>query len=182
VILGVAYYVAKFIADVASSLLAGLGVNRLPAALGFKTAKDADLAGVIGYVVLVAVMLFAVQGTAQFLGLTGFADLIGSLIIFGGKVLLGIVIFLAGVYLANVASNVIVSTGGKDVVFLANIARWAILIFVAGIALSQAGVTLAENAITIILATVGAAAALAFGLGGRDAAGKQVEKWFERRK
>lgn len=182
VILGVAYYVAKFIADVASSLLAGLGVNRLPAALGFKTTRDADLAGVIGYVVLVAVMLLAVQGTAQFLGLAGFADLMGSLIIFGGKVLLGIVIFLVGVYLANVASNVIVSTGGKDVVFLANIARWAILIFVAGIALSQAGVTLAENAITIILATVGAAVALAFGLGGRDAAGKQVEKWFERRK
>lgn len=182
VILGVAYYVAKFIADVASSLLAGLGVNRLPAALGFKTAKDADLAGVIGYVVLVAVMLFAVQGTAQFLGLSGFADLMGSLIVFGGKVLLGIIIFLAGVYLANVASNVIVSTGGKDVVFLANIARWAILIFVAGIALSQAGVTLAENAITIILATVGIAIALAFGLGGREAAGRQVEKWFERRK
>ncbi|RJP51082.1 MAG: hypothetical protein C4557_08625 [Anaerolineaceae bacterium] len=182
VILGVAYYVAKFVAEVASSLLAGIGVNRLPAALGFKTTKDADLAGVIGYVVLVAVMLLAIQGTAQFLGLSSFAVLIGSLIVFAGKVLLGIVIFLAGIYLANIASSVITSTGGKDAAFLANIVRWAILIFVAGIALSQAGVTLAENAITIILATVGAAVALAFGLGGRDAAGKQVEKWFERRK
>lgn len=182
VILGVAYYVAKFVAEVASSLLAGIGVNRLPSALGFKTTKDADLAGVIGYVVLVAVMLLAIQGTAQFLGLTSFAALVGSLIVFGGKVLLGIVIFLAGIYLANIASNVITSTGGKDATFLANIVRWAILIFVAGIALSQAGVTLAENAITIILATVGVAIALAFGLGGREVAGKQVEKWFERRK
>jgi hypothetical protein len=181
VVLGVAYYVAKFVADLASSLLAGIGINRLPAALGFKTAKGAELSGVIGYVVLVAVMLLAVQGTAQFIGLTSIAVLVGSFITFGGKVLFAIVIFLAGIYLANIASDVITSTGGKDATFLANIARWAILIFVAGIALSQAGVTLAENAITIILATIGAAVALAFGLGGRDAAGKQLDKWFTRK-
>jgi len=182
VILGIAYYVAKFIADVASSLLAGIGINRLPAALGFKTAKGADLAGVIGYIVMVAVMLLAVQGTAQSLGLTSIAVLVGSLIIFGGKVLFGIIIFLAGIYLANIASNVITSTGGSDAIFLANITRWAILIFVAGIALSQAGVTLADSAITIILATIGAAVALAFGLGGREAAGRQLDKWFNRKK
>jgi hypothetical protein len=182
VILGIAYYVAKFVADVASSLLAGIGVNRLPTALGFKTAKGADLAGVIGYIVMVAVMLLAVQGTAQSFGLTSIAALVGSLIVFGGKVLFGIVIFLAGIYLANIASSVITTTGGNDAVFLANIARWAILIFVAGIALSQAGVTLADNAITIILATIGAAVALSFGLGGRDAAAKQLDKWFNRKK
>src|SRR3990172_1841241 len=182
VVLGIAYYVARFVADVTSSLLAGIGVNRLPSALGFKTAKNADLSGVIGYIVMVAVMLLAVQGTAQSIGLGSIAALVGSLIVFGGKVLFGIIIFLAGIYLANIASNVITSTGGSDAVFLANIARWAILIFVAGIALSQAGVTLAGNAITIILATVGAAVALAFGLGGRDAAGRQLEKWFNRKK
>jgi len=181
VVLGVAYYVARFIADVTSSLLAGIGINRLPGALGFKTAKDADLSGVVGYVVLVAVMLFAVQGTAESIGLTSIASVVGSLIALGGNVLLAIVIFLAGLYLANVASNVITSTGGSDATFLANIARWAILIFVAGIALNQAGVTLAANVIQIILFAVGAAFALAFGLGGRDAASKQVEKWFIRK-
>jgi hypothetical protein len=181
VILGVTYYVARFIADVASSLLAGIGVNRLPAALGFKTAKDANLSEVIGYVVLVAVMLLAVQGTAEAIGLTTIADVVGSLIAFGGSVLLGIVIFIAGIYLANIAANVIVTTGGSQAVFLANLARWAILIFVAGIALSQAGVTLAESAIVIILATIGVAAALAFGLGGREIAAKQLDQWFGRR-
>jgi hypothetical protein len=89
VILGVAYYIARFNADVATSLLAGLGINRLPAALGFKTARNADLAGAIGYVVLVAVMLLAVQGTAQALGLTSIAGVVGALIGFGANVLLG---------------------------------------------------------------------------------------------
>ncbi len=181
VILTVAYYIAKFISDVVSSLLAGIGINRLPAALGFKTTEGAVLSDVVGYVVLVAVMLLAVQGTAQAVGLTSIAALFGSLIIFGGNVLLGIVIFLAGIYLANVASNVITSAGGEDASFLANIARWAILIFVAGIALTQAGVTLAANVIQIILIAIGAAVALAFGLGGRDAAASQLDRWFNRK-
>lgn len=181
VVLGIAYYVAKFISEIVTSLLAGIGLDRLPEALGFKTAKDANLSGVVGYVVLVGVMLFAVQGTAQSVGLSDIADLVGELIGFAGSVLIGIVIFIAGIYLANVASNVITTAGGKDAAFLANIARWAILIFVAGIALSQAGVTLAENAITIILVAIGAAFALAFGLGGRDAAAQQVDKWFNRK-
>jgi len=33
-----------------------------------------------------------------------------------------------------------------------------------------------------ILSVLGAAFALAFGLGGRDAAAQQVEKWFNRKK
>ena len=68
---------------------------------------------------MVAVMLLAVQGTAQSIGLGSIAALVGSLIVFGGKVLFGIIIFLAGIYLANIASNVITSTGGSDAIFLA---------------------------------------------------------------
>jgi hypothetical protein len=181
VILTVAYYIAKFISDIVSSLLAGIGINRLPAALGFKTAEGTELSGVVGYVVLVAVMLLAVQGTAQAVGLTSIAVLFGSLITFGGNVLLGVVIFFAGMYLANVAFNVITSAGGEETNFLANIARWAILIFVAGIALNTAGVTLAANVIQIMLIAIGAAAALAFGLGGRETAAKQLDKWFNRK-
>jgi len=181
VLLGVAYYIAKFISDVTTSLLAGIGVDRLPSALGFKTTKGTALSGVIGYIVLVAVMLLAVQSTAEFIGLASIAALVGSLITFGGILLFGIVIFMAGIYIANIASNLIISTGGSDALFFANIARWAILIFVAGIALSQAGVTLADSAITIILATIGVAVALAFGLGGREIAAKQLEKWLSRR-
>lgn len=181
IILWVAYYIARFIADVVSSLLAGIGVDRLPSALGFKNTRGPALSAMIGYVVLVAVMLLAIQGTAQAVGLSTIAELVGSLVAFGGKVLLGIIIFMVGIYLANLASDVIMSTGGNDAAFLANLVRWAILIFVAGIALSQAGVTLASSAITIILATIGVAVALAFGLGGREAAAKQLDKWISRR-
>jgi len=180
VILFVAYYLAKFISDIVANLLAGIGINRLPEALGFKTSTNADLSSVIGYVVLVYVMLFAVQGTAETFGLDSIAAIVGSLIALGGNVLLGVAIFLAGVYLANVASNVITTAGGSETSFVANIARWTILVLVAGIALTQAGVTLAADVIQIILLAIGAAFALAFGLGGRDAASKQVEKWFNR--
>lgn len=178
VILSVAYYVAKFVSEIVTNLLAGVGLDRLPEALGFKTTKGANLSSVVGYVVLVYIMLFAVQGTAEFLGLASIPDIVGSLIALGGNVLLGIVIFIAGVYLANVASNVVTTAGGEETSFLANIVRWAILVFVAGIALTQAGVPLAGETITIILYAVGAAFALAFGFGGRDMAAKQLDNWF----
>ena len=181
VILFVAYYLAKFISDIVTNLLSGIGFDRLPEALGFKPAKGANLSGVAGYVVLIYVMLFAVQGTAETFGLDAIAGIVGSLIALGGNVLLGIAIFIAGVYLANVASSVITTAGGNDAAFLANLARWAILIFVAGIALSEAGVDLADDVIQIVVLAVGAAFALAFGLGGRDVAAKQVEKWFNRK-
>jgi hypothetical protein len=181
VILWVAYYVARFVGDVVSSVLSGLGVNRIPAILGFKTAKTADVAGVIGYVVIVAIMLLAVQGTAELFGVTAISNVAATLLTIGGQVLLGVVMFLAGIYLANVASNVILTTGGADAAFLANIARWAILIFVAFIALTQAGVPLTEQTFQIILVTIGVAAALAFGLGGREIAAQQLQKWFNRR-
>jgi len=178
VILGVAYYLAKFISDIVTSLLAGIGLDRLPEILGFKTAEGTKLSGVVGYVVLVYVMLFAVQGTAETFGLASIAAIVGSLITLGGNVLLAVAIFMVGIYLANVASNVITTAGGEDASFLANVARWGILIFVAGIALTQAGVPLAGQTITILLYAIGAAAALAFGLGGRDAAARQLDSWF----
>jgi len=115
VILFVAYYLAKFISDIVANLLAGVGLDRLPEALGFKTAKGANLSSVVGYVVLVYVMLFAVQGTAEIFGLESIAGIVGSLIALGANVLLGIVIFIAGVYLANVASNVIMTAGACSI-------------------------------------------------------------------
>jgi hypothetical protein len=181
VILFVAYYLAKFIADIVTNLLDGIGIDRLPAALGFTTTQGSNLSGAVGYLVLVAVMLFAIQGTADAMGLSSISNVVGRLIVLGGNVLLGIVIFMVGIYLANLASNVITTAGGADTTFLANIVRWAILIFVAGIALTQAGVTLAGNVIQIILFAVGAAVALAFGLGGREVAARQLNEWFGNR-
>ena len=178
IILFVAYYLAKFISDIVVSLLSGIGIDRLPEALGFKPAEGTTLSGVVGYVVLVAIMMFAVQGTAQSIGLTDIASLVGDLIGFAGNVLIGIVIFIAGIYLSNVASNVIMTAGGKEASFLAQITRWAILIFVAFIALTQAGIDLAGDVLQIILLALGAAFALAFGLGGRDAAAQQIDQWF----
>jgi phosphoglycerol transferase MdoB-like AlkP superfamily enzyme len=157
-------------------------VNRIPSALGFKTAKGAELSNVIGYVVMVAIMLLAVQGVAQLAGLTTLATLVSTLMAFGGQVLFAVVIFLGGIYLSNLTSSVIMSTGGNDAAFLANLARWAILIFVAVQALATVGMSLAGETLKITLYAIGAAFALAFGMGGRDVAAKQLEQWFKPKK
>jgi len=100
---------------------------------------------------------------------------------FGGQVLLALVIFAIGYYLANLTRDLILAAGGDNAGFMAGLARTAILFLVAAMALQQVGVAgeIVNIAFGVLLGAIGVAAALAFGLGARDIAGKQVERWFK---
>ena len=71
------------------------------------------------------------------------------------------------------------SAAGEDAAFSANLARIAVLVFVGAMALQQMGIAdeIVNLAFGILLGAIGVAAALAFGLGSRDVAGREVEKW-----
>jgi hypothetical protein len=113
------------------------------------------------------------------LGFEFLATILAEILAFGGQVLVALLIFAIGLYLANLAHKAILAAGGARANLLANLARVAILILIAAMSLSQLGV--AAEVITIafgvLLGTIGIAAALAFGLGARDTAGRIVENW-----
>ena len=129
-------------------------------------------------------MLLAAIEAADILGLGILATMIASFTTFGGQVLLAVVILGIGLYLANLARNVIFSASGESSAFTANLARIAILVFAAALALQQLGIAseIVNLAFGILLGTIGVAAALAFGLGSREIAGKQTEEWLEKMK
>ena len=64
---------------------------------------------------------------------------------------------------------------------VASLARAGILFLVGAMALRRMGLAdeIIETAFSLLLGAVAVAIALAFGLGGRDAAGKRVEGWFQ---
>jgi hypothetical protein len=66
---------------------------------------------------------------------------------------------------------------------LAGISRWAIIIFAVTIALEQLGIAplLVSATFNIILGGIVLALALAFGLGGKDAAAKYLEELKKKR-
>jgi hypothetical protein len=183
VILAITWFVAKFAADLLSRLLAGLGLDELPQKLGFKGAVVTDRykpSALVGALVLFFAMLFATVAAANRLEFGQVRDLVAMFIKFGGDILLGGVIFVIGFWLANLAYGAIDRASGEQSAGLAPMARIAILGLVLAMGLRAMGIAddIVNLAFGLTLGAVAVAVALAFGLGGREAAGKQMEHWL----
>lgn len=181
-VLIVSYYIARLVAGLISDLLAGLGVNEIPARLGLNLTGSRPLSEIIGYIVQVGIMLFAAVSAAELLGSAYLAGIITMFVTFLGQVLLALIIFAIGIYLANLAYNFVLSAGGTRSELTASIARVAVLVLAGAMALRQMGIAddIVNLAFGIMLGALGVAAALAFGLGGRDVAGREVERFVRR--
>jgi hypothetical protein len=184
VILIITWYVAKFAADIVSRLLSGLGFDTVPQRLGFSYAFKAPMtpSAIVGGLIVFFAMLFATVEAANRLGFSQVRDLVSTFIEFGGDILLGGAIFIIGYWLANLAFNAIARASGKDTSGLGQIARLAILGLVIAMGLRAMGIAddIVNLAFGLTLGAVAVAFALSFGLGGRDAAGKQMEHLFSK--
>lgn len=184
VILTVTWYVAKFAAALIESLLSGVGLDLLPQRLGIARGLPGELrlSTLIGRLVLFFAMLFATVEAANQLGLTQVRDIVSMFIQFGGDVLLGAVILIIGFWLANLAHDAILRTSGERSRLLATVARVAILGLVLAMGLRAMGIAddIVNLAFGLTLGAVAVAVALSFGLGGREAAGRQMEYWLSR--
>jgi len=181
-LLVVAYFVGRVVADIVSDLLAGLGFNQYTERFGLSrvTAETTARtpAEVVGSLVLVAIMLFAAMEAARLIGFVFLATIIADFLAFGGRLLLALIILAIGFYLANLARELVLSSGGKYAGLTARLARWAVLIFSGAIALKQLGVAdaIINLAFGLTLGAIALALALAFGLGARDVAGREAER------
>jgi len=181
-ILVVTYYVARFAAALVSRLLNGMGFDDVPGKLGMEKAFSAKLkpSGVVGAVILFFAMLFATVEAANQLQFTQVGDVVTTFIKFGGEVLLGGVILLIGFWLANLVHSAIARTGNDNARGLARLAQAAIIGLVIAMGLRAMGIAddIVNLAFGLTLGAVAVAFALSFGLGGREAAGRQMEHWL----
>lgn len=182
-ILGIAYVISKMVAGLVSNVLNAAGFDRLLARLGLKF-KGGDggtgtASELVGHLVVVAVMLFAAVEALRLLSFEQLAMLVSSFIVFFFNVLLGVVIFGLGVYLANLAARAIQSSGQSGL--LSTAARVAILVLAGAMALRQMEVAedIINMAFGLILGAAAIAAAIAFGMGGRDLARQELERWSD---
>ena len=179
-ILVVTWYVAKFAADVLSRLLASMGLDTVPEKLHLGNAFTGTLkpSGLVRGLALFFAMLFATVEAANRLDFTQVRDLVSMFIKFGGEVLLGGTILVIGFWLASLAHNAIARASERS--GLARLARAAILGLVIAMGLRAMGIAddIVNLAFGLTLGAIAVAFALSFGLGGREAAGKQLEHWF----
>lgn len=182
IILSIAFVIARFLSGLVSRMLDGLGANDLPEKIGIASTK-ADgfyLSNFVGRVVSVFIMLFAGVEAANRLGFAQVSDLVSTLIEFAGQVLLGGIILAAGFWVAGLAHAAVIRVSGASATALAGILRAAILGLVLAMGLRAMGIAddIVNLAFGLVLGSIAVAFALSFGLGGREAAGKQMEHWL----
>ncbi len=182
IILIISYVIAKIIAGFVENLLSGLGFDKIFVQLGVtkEVSEDAKSPSkLVGYIVLVAMMLFAFTEAFDTLGFEMLSKLVAEFTVLGGHILLGLVIFMLGLFFANLASEAVKSSGVANAGFLATVTRIAILVFAGAMGLRYMGLAneIIVIAFSFLLGSIAVAAAIAFGIGGKDLAAKKLEEW-----
>ena len=186
-VLIIALLVGRLLAGLVSNLLASVGFDDLLIRLGFtRTTLEGQRSPseIVGYITLVAIMLFAAIEAAGLLGFIVLADLIAQLTVLLGRVVVSVIIFGIGLYLGGLAKEVVLASGGPHADFLSKLARIAILILAGSIALRQVGVAneIIIIAFGVLLGAIALTGVVAFGLGGRDLAAKELAEWVDKAK
>lgn len=181
-VLIISYYLGKIIGQFVSNLLEGIGFNAMLMRLGLpQTTGEGSRtpAQVVGYLVTAAILVLAIMQAAEVMGLGGLSELVSQFSVFAGHVISGIVVFGVGLYIANLVVMAIKGSGAQNAEMLSTVARTAISILAGAMALRQMGIApeIINTAFTLLLGAGAVAVAIAFGIGGRETAGKLVEEW-----
>lgn len=172
-ILILAYVVSRFVAKLVVEVVAGTGVDDIPAKLDVQRfLGDTKISCIVGYLIVFFTMLFAVSEAANRLGFDQISDLIAMFIQFGSSIILGAVILVIGFWLANIVANVVQRGEYNSSRWLANLVRVLIMGLVVAMGLRAMGIadSIVNLAFGLTLGAVAVAFALAFGLGGRQPA------------
>lgn len=177
IIIAVGVFIAKLVAKLLETVLAGVGADNLIEKITGTPAKNIVLSKTIGMVLqYVLVIIFLVQGI-NVLNLPVLTGVGTAVIGYMPAVLTAIIIFAIGIFAANTAENALIKRfpEAKGIVIAA---KAAIYVMVAFLALSQLGVAnkIVETAFVLIVGAVCIAFAIAFGIGGRKFASDMLEK------
>jgi hypothetical protein len=178
IVLLVVYFAAKFVVYILGSLLEGANINALPKKMGIQGLFTGTFTPTrfVGGAIMFFSMVAAATAAVNILGIDIISNVFARVLEFGGGLLVGGVILIIGNYLSTIAYDKLSGHGNSGI---ANIARIAILGLVLAMGLKAMG--LADNIVTMAfgftIGSVAVAAALAFGLGGRDAAKAVADNW-----
>lgn len=170
-ILGLGYLIAKFAGDLLESTLQGLGTDRTVSSLGI-VPEGKSASTIIAKIVQVGIMLFFGIMAARALNFPEITEILNEVLELGGRVLFGGAIIAAGFLVAKLLSNAI---GGGTA---STVIRYATLVLFTAMGLKYMGIadSIIDLAFGAVVVGGALAAALAYGLGGRDAAARSLER------
>jgi hypothetical protein len=183
---------ARAVRSLVISFLTGMGFDSFWRQLGVAiehedddgTAKRAATAPVISPTIIVANIAMAAMlivgaiTAAQQLNIEPVSTALSEVLAVGAQILLGSVVILAGIPVSRFVANTLRRAGDARSALVATAVQWGILVLVTAIGVREMG--LGEDIIfagfVLILGSAALAAALAFGIGGRGAAARFLER------
>jgi hypothetical protein len=192
IILIVGWIVAKLIRRAVDLLLKAVrfdvmanktGISEVLRKGDLKITASQVVSGLVYWLIIIMVLVMTVDA----LGLPKASDILASLFAYIPKVIAALLVLVVAMFLASVVSGIVRTACGNANLprpeLIAGVSRWAIIIFAVTIAMEQLGIAplLVGTAFNIILGGVVLALALAFGLGGKDAAARYLEELKQKR-
>lgn len=183
-LVAVGLWIGKWIKNTVTTLLERVGFNSILSKMGLgslqKSAQTFTISEVVGLIAqIVVVLLFTIEAL-QLVQLDSLVSILSVVLAYIPMVLTAVLILGIGFYAGDLVKRVVRSmvkqkTEGN---LLANIAKYTIITLAFFMALDQLGVasTIVNAAFILILAGFTLAFGLAFGLGGREAAGRTLNK------
>jgi Conserved TM helix len=177
--IGIAFVAARFLKTIIEAILPPTGFDDAVRSTGVFPAS-AFPSRIVANVAMVAIILAASIEAAKQLGGGTIAIFLAQVTELGGKVIFGTLIIVVGVLLARIIAN-LVGSGTGEGGFAQTIVRYAIIALFTAIGLTFMGLAdqIVILAFGLILGSAAVATALAFGIGGRDAAARILERWAD---
>lgn len=192
VIFVIGWLVAKTLKRVVEWLLTTLHFETLAEKAGISQAmRKGDLkmtvsqiiSGLVYWLIMIMVLVMVVNA----LGMPKASDILERLFAYIPRVIAALFVLVVALFLAALVSGIVRTAAANAKLphaeLLAGISRWAIIIFAMTISLAQLGIApmFVTTTFNILLGGIVLAFALAFGLGGKDAAARYLEELKQKR-
>lgn len=197
-IIMIAYVISRWVASLVENGLRSIGfddmirsiaraepvreaVEKIDPTPGVETVHLPDFppSRMIGITVMIAIILFASVEAARALQFTAMAGMLTDVVQMSTQVLFGVVIIALGVLLANILSAAARKGTGASSEVISVMVRWGVIALATAVGLRFMGLAndIIVLAFGLILGAVAVAVAIAFGIGGRDAAKRVLDRW-----
>ncbi len=194
-ILAVAYVIAKFASRLLTQFLATTGFDRTIGSIGiFGNTEHRELgttgqstgpsfvpSKTVGTGAFVAILIFGLMEAFRQLNFAYGSQIMAEVLTLFGEVVFGAIIIFASVVIARFVAHAIERNGDQGTRVAAPVVRIAIIVLGTAIGLRFMGLAddIINLAFGLLLGAIAVAFALAFGLGGRDAAGNAVKRMLD---
>src|SRR3989338_4760131 len=190
VILIIGWIIAKIIKTLVTRLLRAIKLDQLSDSIDLdnilaKGGISYSLSELLGAICYWLALLITFVVAVNAICLTVAADLLNRVVLYVPNIIAAVFILILGMFVATLLSNIVKTAannaGVSQAKVLGKVVEAVVIIFAAVITLEQLGIAakIIELTITVVLASLGLGAALAFGLGCRDLAAKCISELIE---